>query len=64
MAVIANEGLAPRCHRAAVDWLLEAARPDARVMLLSRCGHWVMVEHPALFNRMTIDFLAEPEPAR
>ena len=32
---------------------------DARVTLLSRCGHWVMVEHPALFNRITLDFLAE-----
>jgi 4,5:9,10-diseco-3-hydroxy-5,9,17-trioxoandrosta-1(10),2-diene-4-oate hydrolase len=33
---------------------------DARVMLLARCGHWVMVEHAALFNRLTLDFLDEP----
>lgn len=32
---------------------------DARVTLLSRCGHWVMVEHPARFNRGTLEFLAE-----
>jgi 4,5:9,10-diseco-3-hydroxy-5,9,17-trioxoandrosta-1(10),2-diene-4-oate hydrolase len=32
---------------------------DARVVLLSRCGHWVMVEHTALFNKMTCDFLGE-----
>jgi 4,5:9,10-diseco-3-hydroxy-5,9,17-trioxoandrosta-1(10),2-diene-4-oate hydrolase len=32
---------------------------DARVMLLSRCGHWVMVEHPGLFNRVTLDFLRD-----
>lgn len=32
---------------------------DARVTLLSRCGHWVMVERPTLFNRATGDFLAE-----
>ena len=32
---------------------------DARVMLLSRCGHWVMVEHTSLFNRITLDFLTE-----
>jgi 4,5:9,10-diseco-3-hydroxy-5,9,17-trioxoandrosta-1(10),2-diene-4-oate hydrolase len=32
--------------------------PDARVQLLSRCGHWVMVEYPDLFNRQTLDFLA------
>lgn len=33
--------------------------PDARVILLSRCGHWVMVEHPALFNKAVGDFLDE-----
>jgi len=32
---------------------------DARVVLLSRCGHWVMVEHTDLFNRQTLEFLAE-----
>jgi 4,5:9,10-diseco-3-hydroxy-5,9,17-trioxoandrosta-1(10),2-diene-4-oate hydrolase len=31
---------------------------DARVTMVSRCGHWVMVEHPALFNRVTLDFLS------
>ena len=33
--------------------------PDARVVLLSRCGHWVMVEHAEFFNRQCIDFLRE-----
>ena len=33
--------------------------PDARVMLLSHCGHWVMVEHAATFNRLCVDFLRE-----
>jgi 4,5:9,10-diseco-3-hydroxy-5,9,17-trioxoandrosta-1(10),2-diene-4-oate hydrolase len=33
--------------------------PRARVMLLSACGHWVMVEHTELFNRLSIDFLRE-----
>jgi len=28
-----------------------------RFILVSECGHWVMVEHEALFNRMCIDFL-------
>ena len=32
---------------------------DSRVLLLSRCGHWVMVEHKDTFNRMTLDFLRE-----
>ncbi|HTJ44790.1 MAG TPA: alpha/beta fold hydrolase, partial [Kofleriaceae bacterium] len=31
---------------------------DVRVMTLARCGHWVMVEHADLFNRLTLDFLA------
>lgn len=31
--------------------------PDCRVILQSRCGHWVMIEHRDLFNRMCIDFL-------
>jgi 4,5:9,10-diseco-3-hydroxy-5,9,17-trioxoandrosta-1(10),2-diene-4-oate hydrolase len=33
----------------------------SRVLLLSECGHWVMVEHPDLFNRMSVDFLSEAE---
>ena len=31
----------------------------ARVTLLSECGHWVMVEHTEVFNRLSIDFLRE-----
>lgn len=31
--------------------------PQARVLLLNRCGHWVMVEHRELFNRTCVDFL-------
>lgn len=33
----------------------------SRVLLLSECGHWVMVEHPDLFNRLGVDFLSEAE---
>jgi 4,5:9,10-diseco-3-hydroxy-5,9,17-trioxoandrosta-1(10),2-diene-4-oate hydrolase len=29
----------------------------ARVTMLTECGHWVMVEHAALFNRQCIEFL-------
>jgi 4,5:9,10-diseco-3-hydroxy-5,9,17-trioxoandrosta-1(10),2-diene-4-oate hydrolase len=29
----------------------------SRVMMLSECGHWVMVEHTDLFNRLCLDFL-------
>jgi 4,5:9,10-diseco-3-hydroxy-5,9,17-trioxoandrosta-1(10),2-diene-4-oate hydrolase len=32
---------------------------DARVLLVGRCGHWVMVEHADLFNRLCLDFLRE-----
>lgn len=30
-----------------------------RVLTITECGHWVMVEHPELFNRMSCDFLDE-----
>lgn len=33
--------------------------PGARVLLLAECGHWVMVEHRDLFNRLCADFLQE-----
>lgn len=31
--------------------------PQVRVVLVSDCGHWVMVEHADLFNRYCMDFL-------
>jgi 4,5:9,10-diseco-3-hydroxy-5,9,17-trioxoandrosta-1(10),2-diene-4-oate hydrolase len=31
--------------------------PNARFVVLNRCGHWVQVEHRDLFNRSGIDFL-------
>lgn len=31
---------------------------DVRLVMVSRCGHWVMLEHPRLFNRTTLDFLS------
>jgi 4,5:9,10-diseco-3-hydroxy-5,9,17-trioxoandrosta-1(10),2-diene-4-oate hydrolase len=34
---------------------------QARVEILTECGHWVMVERPALFNRLCIDFIKEAE---
>jgi len=33
--------------------------PNARLILLNRCGHWVQVEHSDLFNRSCIDFLTK-----
>jgi 4,5:9,10-diseco-3-hydroxy-5,9,17-trioxoandrosta-1(10),2-diene-4-oate hydrolase len=33
--------------------------PNARMILLNRCGHWVQVEHRDLFNRNCIDFLTK-----
>lgn len=30
-----------------------------QLVLLSECGHWVMVEHEALFNRQCLDFLKQ-----
>lgn len=31
----------------------------SRVLLIGRCGHWVMVEYADLFNHLCADFLAE-----
>ncbi|MCE2657959.1 MAG: alpha/beta fold hydrolase [Rubrivivax sp.] len=31
--------------------------PQARILLVNRCGHWVQVEHRELFNRTCLDFL-------
>lgn len=31
--------------------------PNARVVLFTKCGHWVMVEHADVFNRTLLDFL-------
>ena len=38
--------------------ILQHAR-NARFTLLNRCGHWVQVEHPDLFNRQCLEFLQE-----
>jgi 4,5:9,10-diseco-3-hydroxy-5,9,17-trioxoandrosta-1(10),2-diene-4-oate hydrolase len=35
---------------------------QARVLLLSECGHWVMVEHAELFNKQCLAFLDEKAP--
>lgn len=32
--------------------------PDARLVLINRCGHWLQIEHAAEFNRLALDFLA------
>lgn len=31
--------------------------PDCRMVLVPNCGHWVMIEHRELFNRLVLDFL-------
>ena len=33
--------------------------PNARFIMLNRCGHWVQVEHQTLFNRECITFLRD-----
>lgn len=30
---------------------------DSRTVILSECGHWVMVEHKATFNKLCLEFL-------
>jgi 4,5:9,10-diseco-3-hydroxy-5,9,17-trioxoandrosta-1(10),2-diene-4-oate hydrolase len=31
--------------------------PNSRTVLISQCGHWVMVEYAKLFNETTLRFL-------
>jgi 4,5:9,10-diseco-3-hydroxy-5,9,17-trioxoandrosta-1(10),2-diene-4-oate hydrolase len=31
--------------------------PNCRMVLVPNCGHWVMIEHRDLFNRLVVDFL-------
>lgn len=33
--------------------------PDARLVLINRCGHWLQIEHADEFNRLVLDFLAD-----
>lgn len=46
------------CPVSGADTILRSVK-GARVMHLAQCGHWVMVEHRDLFNRLTRDFLEE-----
>ena len=34
----------------------------SRTLLISQCGHWVMVEHEKLFNDLTLSFLTDTLP--
>lgn len=49
------------CPVSGAQTMMERCR-DIRFVLLSECGHWVMVEHRELFNRTCLDFLAEGRP--
>lgn len=46
------------CPASGAQTLMDACR-NIRFVLLSECGHWVMVEHRALFNREVQAFLEE-----
>ncbi len=46
------------CPVSGADTILRSVK-GARVMSLAQCGHWVMVEHRDVFNRLTLDFLRE-----
>jgi len=46
------------CPSSGAQTLMEACS-NIRFVLLSECGHWVMVEHRALFNREVLAFLEE-----
>jgi 4,5:9,10-diseco-3-hydroxy-5,9,17-trioxoandrosta-1(10),2-diene-4-oate hydrolase len=48
-----NEKIMPETG---IDKLAKGIK-DVKVILVSNCGHWVMVEHQDFFNRTTEDFL-------
>ena len=37
---------------------LVSAVPDARLLLINRCGHWAQIEHAAEFNQAVTAFIA------
>ena len=37
---------------------LQTECTQVKVVTLSQCGHWVMVEHPEMFNRESLEFIA------
>lgn len=49
------------CPVSGAQTMMQSCR-NIRFVLLSECGHWVMVEHRALFNRQCLDFFAEGRP--
>ncbi|EKT4523182.1 alpha/beta fold hydrolase [Pseudomonas putida] len=49
------------CPASGANILMQACR-HIRCVLLSECGHWVMVEHRDLFNRDCLAFLEEGRP--
>ena len=38
---------------------LQSECQQVKVITLSQCGHWVMVEYPEMFNRESLDFIEE-----
>jgi 4,5:9,10-diseco-3-hydroxy-5,9,17-trioxoandrosta-1(10),2-diene-4-oate hydrolase len=32
---------------------------NMRLVIQAKCGHWFMVEHTKLFNKLSLDFLSE-----
>ncbi|MNE16560.1 2-hydroxy-6-oxononadienedioate/2-hydroxy-6-oxononatrienedioate hydrolase [compost metagenome] len=49
------------CPASGAQTMLEACS-RIRFVMLSECGHWVMVEHRELFNRECLAFLQEARP--
>jgi 4,5:9,10-diseco-3-hydroxy-5,9,17-trioxoandrosta-1(10),2-diene-4-oate hydrolase len=43
-------------------WKLLDRCPSVQAEILNQCGHWVMAEHPPLFNQRCLDFLAAEGP--
>ena len=42
-----------------VSWNLSRYLPNSQLHVISRCGHWTMMEHPRRFRQLVENFLAE-----
>jgi len=55
---MAIHGRDDRCNHFEMSLRTLATIPNSRMVLINRCGHWAQLEHPAEFNRLVDDFVA------
>jgi 2-hydroxymuconate-semialdehyde hydrolase len=61
--VLLIHGRDDRVVPAEVSWNLSRYLPNSQLHLISRCGHWTMMEHPRRFRQLVENFLGEETQA-